>query len=337
MKAKAPIRSAVISAAIAVVLYASGIFAILCPLPMLVVYSTGGRRAGIASAALALAYAGALYAVFAFGGISSVALPGAAVEDAAGKIGTYLVGVGYFVFLLSLGVIMGESIIRRHTAGRTIAAAATFSSVAFAAATAAFYAFGVDVVTWLVNYFTSMLSEFAKVNAEAGIANPYIGMLADRSAEIALYIVKVMPAAAFAFVILTTMVNLVISRRIAAAKGKDSSAMDFSTFRLPDMFVWAVIASGALFFANAYSLHSTPLWIISVNGVVAALVLYFVQGLAVVSYGLQRVRMPLIRLAAYVLIILFFQTISIAIVGLGVADVWVNFRLKKFSFGHGNP
>ncbi len=98
------------------------------------------------------------------------------------------------------------------------------------------------------------------------------------------------------------------------------------TFRMPDGFVWFIIASGLAFFADHYLLHAGWLKTVGLNGLIAFGAIYFFQGLAVVSFYLGRVRMKFVRIAAYMSIIIFFQSMGLVLVGLGLADVWLHFR-----------
>jgi Na+-driven multidrug efflux pump len=95
-----------------------------------------------------------------------------------------------------------------------------------------------------------------------------------------------------------------------------------------------VIVLGFSFFLNSYYLRSATLEVVALNGIVVLAAMYFMQGLAVVGSAISTVKSKFMRTLAYIVIVFFFQSLSIVIVMLGVADVWFNFRLKRWRFSH---
>lgn len=92
-------------------------------------------------------------------------------------------------------------------------------------------------------------------------------------------------------------------------------------WRTPDALIWALILAGFGMFVPAQ-----PVALTARNLFLVILACYFCQGLAIVSYYLDRLRLPRgIRIAGYVLIAV--QHLLTAIVlALGVFDLWGNFR-----------
>ena len=68
---------------------------------------------------------------------------------------------------------------------------------------------------------------------------------------------------------------------------------------------------------------------LGLNGLLILLTVYFLQGIAVVSYYFEKKRFPrALRLFLYTLIALQ-QFILLLIIGLGLFDIWLNFRKLK--------
>jgi len=92
-------------------------------------------------------------------------------------------------------------------------------------------------------------------------------------------------------------------------------------WRTPDALIWALIVAGFGMFVPA-----EPVALAARNLFLVTLACYFCQGLAIVSYYLDRFRLPRgIRVAGYILIAVQHLLAAIVLV-LGVFDLWGNFR-----------
>jgi hypothetical protein len=92
-------------------------------------------------------------------------------------------------------------------------------------------------------------------------------------------------------------------------------------WRTPDALIWGLIVAGFAMFvpAAAIALPARNLFIV-------ILACYFCQGLAIVSYYLERFRLPRgIRFAGYALIAVQ-HVVTAMVLALGVFDLWGNFR-----------
>lgn len=112
-------------------------------------------------------------------------------------------------------------------------------------------------------------------------------------------------------------VNVAIARRFVPL---------FDGFRLrywraPDALIWAFIATGFGMFVPLDA-PST----IATNAFVVLLGCYFLQGLAVVAYYLERFGLPTsLRIGTYILIVIQ-QVLTALVLALGIFDLWGDFR-----------
>jgi hypothetical protein len=66
--------------------------------------------------------------------------------------------------------------------------------------------------------------------------------------------------------------------------------------------------------------------IIGLNSLLVILVIYFFQGIAVVSYFFEKKRFPtFLRLIFYTLLAIQ-QLFLLCVIGIGLFDIWINFR-----------
>jgi uncharacterized protein YybS (DUF2232 family) len=98
-------------------------------------------------------------------------------------------------------------------------------------------------------------------------------------------------------------------------------AFQLRYWRAPEMLIWAFIAAGFGMFAPMTSLS-----IVATNVFVVLLGCYFVQGLAVVAYYLERFGLPMsLRVGTYLLIGIQ-QLLTAIVLALGIFDLWGDFR-----------
>lgn len=97
--------------------------------------------------------------------------------------------------------------------------------------------------------------------------------------------------------------------------------VDLRLWRTPEPLIWALIGTGFGMF-----LPWRPLGLLARNVFLVLLGGYFCQGLAIVSYFLERLRLPRgIRVAGYLLIAVQ-HIIAGIVLALGIFDFWGNFR-----------
>jgi len=136
---------------------------------------------------------------------------------------------------------------------------------------------------------------------------------------------RFLPGAIGAGILLTWGVNLLVGLRLAAAAGEvPELGPVLRGFRVPDSALWLVIALGVLAWLGAEG----PLGYWAANGLIVMGMPFLAQGLAVVhsarlAYGLARGWLVFF----YILMGLLTQLV-LAVVLLGLADVWADFRSK---------
>ena len=326
-----------IGAILAVFLYISGLLVILTPLPLVYVSATAGRRNAVYAGGLAFIVIMALYFIIlglaqtsAGGDALTVPLPGLGLISHFSITAVEIFGGGYFLFFLTMALILGEAV-REHWGLVKGGARALIASVFLALfIVAILQIFGVaQVFSSLKNYLEFMVAEVVRLQEAAGVTSAQTTLLAERGPEIALFLFRVIPALVFVFALMAIVFNLLLSRRFIRMPHVFSGHQwDVAAFRFPDVAVWVVIGAAVCFLAGQYLLDGTWIKYFGINILIALGAVYFFQGMAVVAFFVRRIRFPLFRLLIYLGIILFFQTVGFLIVGLGLADIWVNFRRR---------
>jgi len=95
----------------------------------------------------------------------------------------------------------------------------------------------------------------------------------------------------------------------------------FSSLVLPDFLVWILIfSSGSLFFLD------TPVGAVGLNLFLVAGLVYFFQGLAIAVHILEAKKVPVFLWVLAFFLILIQPVLIGLVIGLGVFDIWIDFR-----------
>lgn len=223
-------------------------------------------------------------------------------------------------YLLPLGVpaiLLGLSIERRMSFERTMLVGVAATCL------------GALVLAWLVYGDFAHVRDIARAQLASGLEswisaaapvattdNTIALIAADRDLLIDT-LMNILPA--MAVLNITLAVALVLAALRAVTGLPPGAGLRF--WRAPDVLIWALIAGGFGMFApiDAVSL-------IASNVFMLVIACYFYQGLAIVSFYLERIGVPrVIRFASYGLIVIQ-NLLAVLVLLLGVFDLWVNFR-----------
>ncbi|MBI4537027.1 MAG: DUF2232 domain-containing protein [candidate division NC10 bacterium] len=92
-------------------------------------------------------------------------------------------------------------------------------------------------------------------------------------------------------------------------------------FQLPEHLVWTFIGSGALYLSGLSRLTETGL-----NGLIALVGLYFLQGVSILLFWIQRFQLPRFLVVMSVVVLMVQPLAMLLIAGVGLFDVWCAFR-----------
>ncbi|MGD9106978.1 MAG: DUF2232 domain-containing protein, partial [Desulfobacterales bacterium] len=97
-------------------------------------------------------------------------------------------------------------------------------------------------------------------------------------------------------------------------------------WKAPEVLIWGIIGCGLLLLLPGMTFK-----FVGLNGLLIMLTIYFFQGIAIVSFYFEKKRFPrMLRVFLYSLIALQ-QVVLIVIIGLGLFDMWLNFRKLEHS------
>jgi uncharacterized protein YybS (DUF2232 family) len=170
---------------------------------------------------------------------------------------------------------------------------------------------------------TRQIESAVRMQEKVGLPAESVSMLKEQAPQIVEMMLKLLPALlllSFAFVVLINV--LYLCRRFPDRRGQWFALKNLREWKTPEPLVWALIACGfALFLPGSALLSALALNLLFVIGAC-----YFAQGLAVIAYFFNKNNVPrFLRGLTYVLII-FQQIFTVLVVGLGLFDLWGDFR-----------
>ncbi len=271
---------------------------IFLPLPITLYRIRLGRRTGAVVALLALVF--------------TAAFTGGLTAD-----------IFFLLAMMLLGFAMGEFIEKALSIEKTIGyacALVVFSGVFLLMLYA--NASNLGIMGVVSDYIEKNLNLSVAVYQKMGMSEENIRTLTESLDEIRYVLVRILPSLLIAGLLCTAWLNLLLVRFIIRPQGMLSPAFfALNRWEAPEILIWGVI--------GAIGMILMPVGLIKfigVNGLILLMTLYFFQGIAVISFYLQKKEIPMaLRFLCYSFIALQ-QILIFVVIGLGFCDVWLKFR-----------
>jgi uncharacterized protein YybS (DUF2232 family) len=226
----------------------------------------------------------------------------------------------YFGALLMTGMFLGECIERNMGIVRTmvftvtgVIGTALFAFLVYAGIQTT--AMGDMVSDYISQYFTLTSALYA----DMGIEKEQIAALNSA-------FLIVLPGMFIVSYMTTVWLNILIIKKLLARIGIPLKHMEnLNRFKSPDPLVWVVIGLGVLM-----ALPVGAVKYVAVNCLIILMLVYFFQGIAIISFFFQKKESPaLLKAFCYGLIAVQIYFL-ILVIGLGFFDNWINFRKLEF-------
>ncbi|MDT8318286.1 MAG: DUF2232 domain-containing protein [bacterium] len=280
--------------ALSVMLFQSVIFSLFTPLPQMFCYLRLGRWAGLSIPLI-------VFALFSLAGTGA--------------------GFSYLLQFALPGVLLSETIRRGYSIER-----AFFISVAtvlvFSLGSLAFVASGKGLSSrdMVAGFVEKVLEETIAYNEKALGSKEQVREF-KKAAPIVVEMVSSLYYSLAAIALMFTLwLNVVGLSRLARSSGLvPPFGGSLSKWKAPEHLVWGAVAGGVALLSG-HELAGR----LGINLLLILFVIYFFQGMAIISYMLKKREVSVfLKGAAYILAVWYFSII-IALVGL--FDLWVDFR-----------
>lgn len=180
---------------------------------------------------------------------------------------------------------------------------------------------GINLHQLISAEITSSMTQAATIYEKSGVTGEDLDLAKQSMKTASDLMLRLYPA--FITVMLAVMAacNLALLKKTAVIFKIDLSVGEFASYRNPDFLVGLLIVAGfSMLFSSP--LIATP----ALNILLLVSVLYFVQGMAIVSALISRQSVSrLLRIVLYVLL-LIQPYLVVFVAGIGLCDLWVDFR-----------
>lgn len=229
----------------------------------------------------------------------------------------------FFSGLMVVGFVLGEMVEKTMPVEITIlAACASVLGLCMLGLVIVSGAAGIGVV--------ELVSGYVKTNLELSIAlykninmPPETIDTITRSMDQILYtVVRLLPSMITASMLFVAWINFVAGRSLMVRQGL--AIPDYghlNRWQAPGNMVWGIAAGLVLVLTPA-----TGWRLVGVNALLVLMVVYFIQGIAVVSFFLEARKVPRAFRVLLYSMIAFQQLFALMVVGIGFFDIWIDFR-----------
>lgn len=200
--------------------------------------------------------------------------------------------------------------------------------------TSAMYLLTGGLMYYLFGSWSAMLNDFhasvsrhvagaLRVHEKMGLPQDSLQLLKERMPQLIDTMLQLLPALVFLSLALIVFINIVfLLRRFPQRRAEWLSLENLREWKGPEFLVWGLIVCGFGMFIPGLEIAQ----VVAANVLVIIASCYFAQGLAVIAYFFHKNKVPrFLRGVTYVLIV-FQQIFTLLVVGLGLFDLWGNFR-----------
>lgn len=171
-------------------------------------------------------------------------------------------------------------------------------------------------------YVAANLDLTLKLYKEMGMSQESIDIIAGSLDTIQYVLVSILPALCISFVMFVTWANILFIKTVLARKGINLPQLaQLNQWQAPERLVWLVIGFGLSLLIQVKGLS-----IIGLNCLIVLMLIYFFQGIAIVSFFFEKKRFPMFLKLFIYSIIAVQQLFLFLVVGIGFFDTWINFR-----------
>ncbi len=233
-------------------------------------------------------------------------------------------GLFYLVQCGVIALVMTELLVRGFTGARALAWTTASNAVLLTVIVLFFsYASSQNIHVLVADEIRNSVAQAVSIYEMGGVKGDDLAMLKQTMATAADLVIRIYPALIIVTLIAMAACNLAFLTRFSAV-GSRFKVGEFRDYRNPDPVVWVLIVSGFALLAGDRVI-TTP----ALNVLAVTLLLYFLQGLAVLLTVISRQSIAgVLRIGLYAMLILQ-PYLAALVAALGIFDLWGDFRTPR--------
>ena len=177
---------------------------------------------------------------------------------------------------------------------------------------------------WAVvsNYLEKSMEMAIAMYREIDASEEKIALITQSLEGILYLMLRIIPAIVIVTTLFVVWSNLLLARSLL--QSKKLFCPDFgklNQWKAPEHLIWIAIVSGCLL------LFAHPgIKMLGINGLIVIMMIYFFQGIAIVSFYFEKKQFPKVLRAILYGLIAMQQLLLLVVIAVGVFDVWIDFR-----------
>ena len=234
-------------------------------------------------------------------------------------------GTFYLVQCGLVSLLLPELLLRGFSAASSIVWT-TAASVVLLTAAAFFFSVssGQNLHQMAAAEIQKSVAQAVAIYEKSGVKGEELEVLRQTMSTAAELVIRMYPALITITLIAMVGSNLALLRRFTAGMGFSLNINEFRAYRNPDILVWGLIAAGFALLAGN-SIITTP----AINVLAIIVVLYFLQGLAVISTVIARQSIAGVLRAGLYIMLLLQPYLAALVAAIGIFDLWGDFRTPR--------
>ena len=229
--------------------------------------------------------------------------------------------------VLVLAAIGLAGIVMARAAKYSVEAIILLPSLVILSAIAAYFIYGgiqFSISPWQLveKHITEAVELNIKLYNQLPLSPEEMNAIKDSKPYVIQIFTRIFPALCVIAVLFTTWSNALMGNKLLYKQGAALPRLSaLSQWRAPNWLVWIFIAAGGLCF-----IPETTVRFCGINIFLMASFIYFLQGLAIVSFFFQNRNVSLFFRWVFYFLIAIQQMLMIAIALVGFCDIWIDFR-----------
>lgn len=234
-------------------------------------------------------------------------------------------GCFYLGMCAMIGLFMPELLLHDITGSRTLFWTTAANMLIFTISLIAYTSLsGVNLLQLLSTEIADGMKQAIAIYEKRGVSGEELEFVKRSMATASQMLQRLYPALVTIMFVVIAGCNLVLLKKTAVKTDLKLAIGDFGSYRNPELLVWLLIAIGF-----SLLLPDTLLTTAELNILLLIVMLYFLQGMAVVTALVTKHSVPaFVRILMYTMLII--QPYLLALVaGIGLFDLWADFRTPK--------
>jgi uncharacterized protein YybS (DUF2232 family) len=160
---------------------------------------------------------------------------------------------------------------------------------------------------------------------EVDASGEKIDILAQSLEGIVYLMLRIIPAIVIVTTLFVVWSNLLLARFLL--RSKQLFCPDFgklNQWKAPEHLIWAAIGSGGLLLFGHPGIK-----MLGINGLIVIMMIYFFQGIAIVSFYFEKKEFPKVLRAVLYSLIALQQLLLLVVIAVGFFDMWIDFRRTR--------